>query len=314
MALTTLALAILLAASPCAAPAPAPRVVAVVLGTAQDGGVPQANCRCPRCAAARADPARRRAVASLALLDLTERETFLIDVSPDLPDALERLAADPELPLLPGRTPLAGVLLTHAHVGHYAGLIHFGREVLASRALPLYATDRMAGFLETNAPWSELVRLGHVCPVRIEPGRTVELTPHLRVTALLVPHRDELSDTVAFLVEGPTRRLLWLPDIDRWERWDRAIEDVLDEVDYAFLDATFHSPAELPGRNLDEIPHPLVTATVDRIERRTPRPRAQVFLVHLNHSNGLLGPDPAPRRAVESAGIEVAEDGTRLDL
>lgn len=302
----------------CLAPAAAPQsdspgVTAIVLGIAQDAGLPQANCRCPRCLAARRDPDRRRQVTALALHDAATRQTFLIDATPDFPAQLERLAQDPEVALPEGRTPLAGILLTHAHIGHYAGLIHLGREAMAASQLPLFASERMLHFLEHNAPWSELVAQGRVCPAPLALGERAQLTPRLSAQALRVPHRDELSDTVAFLIRGPRRSLLWLPDIDKWERWEMPLESILDEVDYAFLDGSFYSPDELPDRSLAEIPHPLIPETRARL-RQLPQRRAQVFFIHLNHSNRLL--DPAAPEHLELAfeGLAVAHEGLRLEL
>jgi len=291
-----------------------PRVVAVVLGTAQDAGVPQANDRCERCEAARADPEKRRFASSLALIDAAEEKIFLIDATPDFKDQLSLLGNDPTFPLPAGRTPLAGILLTHAHIGHYAGLIHLDRAVMSSNRLPVYATERMGRFITDNAPWSELVRLKQISLVRLEPGKEVALTPNLRVTPVLVPHRDELSDTVAYFVDGPARRLLWLPDIDKWEKWSRPLEEVLREVDYAFLDATFYSGAELPDRDLSKIPHPLVINTSARVKAIRDEIETRIFLIHMNHSNPLLGPTGDEHRDLEKVGIEIATKGQRIEL
>ena len=280
-------------------------VHAIVLGAAQDGGVPQAGCACVRCAAARSGAGPRLRPACLGLVD-EQGGRFLIDATPALPEQLDLLLAEG----CKAERELSGVLLTHAHAGHYTGLIHFGREMRAERSLPLHATPRLCAFLERDAPWSELERHGH-CELRpLEPGTSVRLTARLRVTAWPVPHRDELSDTVAFLVEGPSRRLLWLPDIDAWSAWERPLEEVLDEVDLAFLDATFWSSDELPGRDLSQVPHPLAEETVRRAAGR----RAEVHLVHLNHSNPLLGPDAEPRASVEAAGVRLAREGERHPL
>ena len=117
------------------------------------------------------------------------------------------------------------MLLTHAHIGHYTGLMYLGREALGASAVPVYATPRMAAFLRGNGPWSLLVTQGHIDLREIAPGQPLALTPRLTVTALTVPHRDELSDTVGFRVQGPSRTLLYVPDIDKWEKWDRRLED-----------------------------------------------------------------------------------------
>jgi pyrroloquinoline quinone biosynthesis protein B len=312
-ALAPLLASLIVAATPTI---PAPRVEAIVLGIAQDAGVPQANCRCARCDRARRNPRHRHFASSLALLDLTDRKTWLVEATPDVREQLDLLAAHPLQPLREGRTPLDGVLLTHAHVGHYAGLIHFGREAMGSRGLPVHCTDRLASFLETNGPWSLAVELGHLALRRIEVERPFPLGAHVTVTALTVPHRDELSDTVAFVIRGPRRTLLWLPDIDKWEKWDRRLEDVLAGVDVALLDATFYSGGELPDRPLRDVPHPTVEETLARLAAWKPEvgARPRILLIHVNHSNPLLGPGRREARVVEAAGIEVATEGLRLDL
>jgi pyrroloquinoline quinone biosynthesis protein B len=281
-------------------------VRAVVLGIAQDGGLPHIGCVQEACARARRDPRRRQRVACLGLVDETSGRRFLVDATPDLASQIESLNAGRSVER---RRPVDGILLTHAHVGHYAGLVYLGREALGADAVPVLATPRMAGFLRGNGPWSQLVSLRHVDLREIEPGREVELTPALRVTPLTVPHRDELSDTVAYRVRGPSRSLLYLPDIDKWEKWERRIEDEVGQVDVALLDGSFHEATEIPGRSLAEIPHPLVPETMARLSRLARR----VVFVHLNHTNRLLW-DAAARRRLSAGGFHVAGDGEELPL
>ena len=164
----------------------------------------------------------------------------------------------------------------------------------------------MARFLRANRPWSRLIERGNVTVREIEPGRELALTPRLRVEAVRVPHRDEDSDTVGYFVRGPERTLLWLPDIDKWEKWDRSIEQVLQDRGLtAFLDGTFFDAGEIPGRSIADIPHPLVPETVARVG---PRPPARTVFVHLNHTNRLLW-DAAAVRALEQKGFAVAREG-----
>ena len=278
-----------------------PAVEAVVLGIAQDGGVPHLGCRQKLCVEARRDPSKRRRVASLGLVDTIAGKRFVIDATPDFAEQVARLGALPD-----------GILLTHAHIGHYLGLAQLGREVLNAREMPVYCTSSMARFLRENGPWKRLVTLGNIAIHEIEPDREFALTDSLRVTALRVPHRDEDSDTVAYLVAGPSRKLLWLPDIDKWEKWDRRVEDLVRETDIAFLDGTFSSAGEIPGRSLAEIPHPLVPETVARLsEASVPSPK--VFFVHLNHTNRLLW-DGAAVRQLRRKGFGVASEGQRVPL
>ena len=288
-----------------AGPHPAP-VRAVVLGVAQDGGVPHIGCTQRLCEDARRDPSQRQRVACLGLVDESAGQRFLIDATPDLASQIESLGgpavADP-------RRPVDGILLTHAHVGHYTGLMYLGREALGARGVPVYATPRMTRFLRENGPWNLLVSLGNIDLREIEAGREVALTPGLRVTPVLVPHRDELSDTVGFRVRGPSRSLLYVPDIDKWERWDRKVEDEVGGADTALLDGTFEDAGEVPGRALADIPHPLVGETATRLAAV----KGRVLFIHLNHTNRLLW-DAGAQRDLAAKGFRVARDGEELPL
>jgi len=275
---------------------------AVVLGVAQDGGVPHAGCRQTLCVDARRDARRRQSVAALGLVDPIAGKRFLIDATPDFALQIEALGGLPD-----------GILLTHAHIGHYLGLVQLGREVLGARNVPVYCTPSMASFLRSNLPWSRLVALENIAIHEIQPGVELALTPDLHVTAFRVPHRDEDSDTVAFLVRGPDRKLLWLPDIDKWEKWDRKLADFLaDPTLIAFVDGTFFSADELPGRSIAEVPHPLVPETMALVAAGSAQARRVVF-VHLNHTNRLLW-DAAALREIEGKGFSVAREGQRVRL
>lgn len=281
---------------------PIPAAEAVVLGIAQDGGVPHLGCRQSLCVEARRDPSKRRLVASLGLLDPAAEKRFLIDATPDFPEQVELLGGLPH-----------AILLTHAHIGHYLGLAQLGKEVRNTRELPVYCTASMARFIRENKPWSRLVERRNIVLREIEAGKGFVLSDHLRATAIRVPHRDEDSDTVAYLVAGPRRRLLWLPDIDRWEKWDRKPEDFASDPSLTmFLDGTFFSADEIPGRAIEDIPHPLVPATAARLTAGGP-PAAKVFFVHLNHTNRLLW-DEAAVMELAARGFGVAREGDRLPL
>ncbi len=281
---------------------PAKGPEAVVLGVAQDGGVPHAGCHQPVCVQARTDPSRRVRVASLGLLDPETGKRFLVDATPDFADQIEALGGLPD-----------GILLTHAHIGHYLGLAQLGREVLGARRVPVYCTPSMAAFLRGNKPWSRLVALENILIREVAPGEEIVLTPSLRATPLRVPHRDEDSDTVAWILRGPSRSILWLPDIDKWETWDRRLEDLLaDPALTVFVDGTFFSADEIPGRAIRDIPHPLVPETEARLAA-VPSAKGRVYFVHLNHTNRLLW-DEAARAALEARGFGVAREGQRIPL
>jgi pyrroloquinoline quinone biosynthesis protein B len=298
----------------------------LVLGTAQDAGLPQLGCTAPCCEAARADPAQVRLVAALLIVDPRTNQRWLIDATPDLGAQVERARGHP-----PGRAAaqptvgrpalFEGVFLTHAHMGHYTGLAELGREAYAASDLPVYCTAAMASFLTHNGPWSQLVERGEVSLAVFQPGEPVVLSrdpdtgvPDLTVTAFRVPHRDEFSDTVGYRVDGPSASLLYIPDIDKWERAEHTLSGWLDSVDVALLDGTFYADGEIPGRSMADIPHPFITETLALLQALPVAPRARVVFTHLNHSNPAARAGSEAQLVVQAAGAHVAREGEVFEL
>lgn len=286
-----------------------------VLGIVQDGGLPHAGCSCDRCQAGRLDPKRRRHVASLALVLTDRQETYLFDATPDLREQLAMLGGSrPETAGRVDRQPLTGVFLTHAHIGHYLGLAFFGYEAIHTSRLPVFASPRMAEFLSANGPWSQLVDLENIVLQPLTAGEPVALEEGVAVTPIFAPHRDEYADTLGFLIEGPNRRVFYLPDTDSWIAWPTPVTDLLAAVDVALLDGTFFSTDELPGRRVEQIGHPLIEATMDLLQALVDAHRLEVFFTHLNHSNPALDPDSDARRRVESRGFAILAEGQKIPL
>jgi pyrroloquinoline quinone biosynthesis protein B len=269
---------------------------AILLGNAQDAGVPQAGCGCENCRAAWSYAGERKWVSALGLVDTGAGEWFLIDATPDFREQFHWMQG------VAASARFGGILITHAHIGHYTGLIHLGYEAMAARSVPLYGTRRLNDFLRAHAPWRQLVEQNNIALRELAPGEWFSLTPTLSVKPLLVPHRDEWSDTVGFLIRGPAHKLLYLPDIDGWDKWERPVREVASGVDVALLDGSFFSAGELPGRDLSKIGHPLVTDTVARLAGVA----ADVYFIHLNHSNPLHRPGPE-RAWLEAQGFKVGE-------
>jgi len=292
-----------------------PMPYVVVLGTAQDGGLPQLGCEEECCRAAWRNPSARRLVSSLLIVDPRSGKRWLIDATPDIAEQVE-LARDHGQPSGPGHRPplFDGVFLTHLHMGHYAGLLHLGREVYASQTMPVYCSERSAAFLKSEAPWSALVENENIRLEPVLPESPIELAPGLSITPILVPHRDEYSDTFAFRIEGPSRKVLFLPDIDKWERWAPPIEETLAAVDVALLDGTFFDTTEVPGRDHTQILHPLISRSLLRFATLPFSQRSKVHYTHLNHSNPAANPRSLARMRIERTGAKVAAEGLRIDL
>ena len=286
-----------------------------VLGSVQDGGLPHAACNCDRCERARQDPDARRYVASIALVVPSSGKVFLFDATPDLHHQLFLLRDVRNAP--PGRvdrSPVDGVFLTHAHIGHYLGLAFFGYEVVSTSGLPVYATPRMADFLRHNGPWSQLVALSNIAIEEMAAGSRVELDESIVVEAIAAPHRDEYADTLGFVIRGPNRSLLYLPDTDSWTAWSVPIETFLADVDVALIDGTFFSLDELPGRSVEEIGHPLISDSMDLLQGLVDDRATEIFFTHLNHSNPALDPDSAQIKEVERRGFAIVTEMDRFPL
>ncbi|MCB9339747.1 MAG: MBL fold metallo-hydrolase [Lewinellaceae bacterium] len=282
----------------------------IVLGTAQDAGYPQAGCEKDCCRPAWAQPALRRLVSSIAIVDPESGDAWMVDATPDFPEQLHRLEH-----ILPGKpVRLKGIFLTHAHIGHYTGLMHLGREVMGAKALPVYAMPRMRSFLENNGPWSQLVALENIEIRNLSADSTISLNERLSITPVQVPHRDEFSETVGFKIDGPEKSLLFIPDIDKWERWGRDIRTVLKTVDFALLDGTFYQNGEIPGRDMGEIPHPFISESMALFADLPPAEKAKVHFIHFNHTNPVLLENSGARGSVEGAGFGICGEGANFKL
>ncbi len=274
---------------------------AIVLGTAQDAGHPQMGCTRSCCESAWVGAGHR--VSSVGIVDPDTGTHWILDATPDFPAQQHSL---------PGT--LGGVFPTHAHMGHYTGLMYLGREAMGARDVPVWVMPRMKTFLSENGPWEQLVSLGNIHLSELADGVSVRLSERLTITPLQVPHRDEYSETVGFIVRGPARAILYLPDIDKWDRWDTPIESLIRSVDRAWLDGTFYDNSELPGRDMTQIPHPFIVESMARFETLSPKDRARVHFIHLNHTNPALNQTSEARRVIGQAGFHVAEAGDRIEL
>jgi len=294
---------------------PVPRPSLLVLGSAQDGGLPHAACSCARCAAARRRPERARAVASVALLSAAADRAWIIDATPDLPAQLERLRLARGRPAGSiDRAPIDGVLLTHAHFGHVTGLGFLGFEAVHTREIEVRCSEALAAFLAANSPWADLVARRNIVLVPFRPGERLRLAEDLTVLPFRVPHRDEHADTMGFRIDGPRHTVLYVPDTDDWERWDPPLESRLAGVSFALLDGTFFSTEELPDRGTRSIGHPPIRQTIARLGPQPPSARPRIAFTHLNHSNPAVDPRSPAAREIRRTGFAVAADGETIEL
>jgi len=281
-----------------------------VLGVAQDAGYPQTGCYQPHCMRAWEDKSLRRTASSIAVVDASTQSKYLFDATPDMREqlyALQQTAPDADY-------TLHGVFLTHAHIGHYVGIMHFGHEAMGAHDIPVYAMPRMHDYLSTNGPWDQLVRYKNIALQAMQDGKAIEFSDNLTVTPFRVPHRDEYSETVGYRIDGPNKSAVFIPDIDKWEDWSTDVRDIIRGVDYALLDGSFFADGELPGRDMSAIKHPFVAESMALFEDMTDEEKSRVIFIHFNHTNPLLIEGSKEQTVVTKHGFRFAHEGMRLDL
>ncbi|MDQ7048201.1 MAG: MBL fold metallo-hydrolase [Enterobacterales bacterium] len=282
------------------------RMEVFILGVAQDAGYPQINCYKPHCMPGWEDVTKRRMATSLALVDHRHKSFYLFEATPDIKQQLYQVYRQF------GNYHLAGIFLTHAHMGHYTGLMHLGREAQGASNIPVYAMPRMIQFLSDNGPWSQLVKLKNIQLNSIQNNQAVEIADGVAVIPFIVPHRDEFSETVGFKIVHNNKSLLFIPDIDKWRRWKTDVRPLIEQVDYALLDATFYAAGEIKNRDMSEIPHPFVEESMLYFSSLSKADKRKVHFIHFNHSNPLLIENSEAQADVLKAGYRFAKEGMRI--
>jgi pyrroloquinoline quinone biosynthesis protein B len=268
----------------------------------QDGGLPQLGCTKSCCVAS----INRKTVSSLALVEPLKHRFSLLDATPDIVQQCKLVDS------LYKEVKLHSIFLTHAHRGHYTGILHLGREAMNAKSIPVYVMPRMTDFISTNGPWNQLVRLNNISLTTMQNDVSIE-NENFSITPLLVPHRDEFSETVGYRVKGPNKSILFIPDIDKWSKWSRSLVAEIEKVDYAFLDGTFFADGEV-DRPMSEIPHPFVTETMSLLNDAPASIKRRVYFIHFNHTNPLINPLSSERKKVEQLGYQIAKEGAIFSL
>lgn len=281
----------------------------IVLGNVQDAGSPQLGCNKECCKDLWKNPDLKRKIISMGVMDHQYQKNYLLDASPDISSQLQLLQQEHTTPKI-----IDGIFITHAHIGHYTGLMYLGKEGASTQNIPVYAMPKLAGFLNNNGPWSQLVTQKNIVVNEMQNEHPVTLSPNLKITPIQVPHRDEFSETVGFLIEGPEKKALFIPDIDKWGKWKYNITDFIKKVDYAFIDATFYNATELNNRDISTIPHPLVEESMQLFNNLSPEYKKRVYFIHFNHTNKLLNPESNESKTVIKNGYNIARMGDIVAL
>ncbi len=278
-----------------------------ILGVAQDAGFPQAGCYEARCSPAWEDRNQQQAATALAIIDPSTKQTILFEATPQLPQQLYELHKRAPV----DEYQIKGVFITHAHIGHYTGLMYFGHEAQGAQNVPVFVMPRLRNFLENNGPWSQLVEFNNIQLQTLQADKA-HTVGRITVQPFTVPHRDEFSETVGFKISSPSKSAIFIPDIDKWEKWQQSLPELIMDVDYAFLDATFYADGELPNRDMSKVPHPLVTDTMLKLISLNEHHRNKVWFIHFNHTNPLLDPQSSAAQQVRSKGFNISSTGQEL--
>jgi pyrroloquinoline quinone biosynthesis protein B len=283
----------------------------VALGVAQDAGYPQMGCNKVCCKRAWNNPSLKRFATSLALVDPANKKWWLYEATPDIKEQLQlfRELTDSAYNFLPD-----GIFLTHGHIGHYTGLMELGREVMNTKAVPVYTMPRMKKYLSENGPWSQLLSLNNISSVDLKADSAAQLNSTISVTPFLVPHRDEYTETVGYTIKVNNHKTIFIPDIDKWSKFTSDINLMISQSNLALLDGTFYKDGELAGRAMSEVPHPFIEESIQQFDNLPSTDKNKIRFIHFNHTNPLLNEQSAESKKLYEVGFKIAKQGELIYL
>ncbi|HKU69033.1 MAG TPA: MBL fold metallo-hydrolase [Candidatus Baltobacteraceae bacterium] len=291
-----------------------------VLGSAAGGGVPQWNCACANCTAARRGEQPRRTESCVAIG--SAGRWLLLNCSPDIASQIEAFA--PLQPQSTRGTPIAGMLFTDANVDHVGGLAvlrqtGMHRFVLRSTSIVREIATAQPAFAPFASPphhWIDVAAnafcepvdtgdlVGHALDVRPIPvsGSTPGYAGRLHIPGAVVAYeiRDRQSG----------RTLLFAPV---FAAIDDELRAAVERADLAFLDGSFYSDdelqrAQLMDKTASHLGHQPVGGEDGTLAQLREAAEKIVF-THLNNSNPMLDPSSEAAQRVRSFGAQIAHDG-----
>jgi pyrroloquinoline quinone biosynthesis protein B len=291
-------------------------VSVTILGTAQDGGIPQAGCSCQRCLDAHRDLKLRKYPVSLGILGV-DGTKHIIEITKNLSEQLVIWTPEKNDLFIPET-----VSITHLHLGHIEGIGQLGKPVMGLREVDVYLSPKNKDVFDNR---SDIVLMEDEGNIRthsknfyhpFEPkdgcGFSLQFIP--------IPHRSELGDNAAIIIKAEGKSILFMPDQDSWSdtldyHSKENIRDFLKmfDIDEALIDGTFWNMNELPRRDISKIPHPTIQETIQLLgSKREGDP--EISFLHLNHSNPVNDLGSEQRKVVEENGWKISEIGDVLKL
>jgi len=277
----------------------------LILGSGQDAGIPQIGCYCENCNNARSKKEYIHLSPSICFYDNEKEFCFLIDASPDIKYQVDLLKTMKISHTRKGNLPFDGIFLTHAHFGHCSGLWLLGQECTDEKNVPIYCSPIMKKFLQNNHPFNHLLDRNNIILREMEIGKELHFKNlNFFIKPIEVPHRNEYTDTVGFIIESK-RKLLYFSDLDFWTE---ELTKHVNSVDIALLDGTFYTKDEIS--RYKDIPHPPIIETIDLFKDS----ETEIYFTHFNHSNPIVRPKGEEWNYVIKKGFKIAYDRLIIEI
>ncbi len=291
-----------------------------VLGSAAGGGVPQWNCACANCAAARAGTQPRRSSSSFAISGGGDT-WFLVNASPDVAQQIEAFA--PLQPLARRGTPIAGMLFTDANVDHLGGLAVLRQA--GDHAFAIRSTATVRALAASDRAFSAFTAAPHRWEVMAD-REVVRLDDRLTATALYVAGltpgyagREALPDAVtAYLIADTASggHVLFAPV---FSDVGPALLEAAERADLAFFDGSFFSDDELSDVDVPKAARSLGHAPIggpdgSLVTLGARETASRRFYAHVNNTNPILDPASPAFAEIAGRGFGVAADGMEFRL
>ena len=277
-----------------------------VLGTSQDAGYPQVGCKNICCQTAWDNPELKKFPSSIAIINKEDRKYWLIDITPEIKTQIQMIDKFD--------CSLEGIFITHAHIGHYMGLINLGLEVMNLKNIPVYVMPKMKEFIINNTLLNQLVENNNIKLSLISDGVDININDNFTIQAFDVPHRNELSETVGYKIIGQKKSAIYMPDIDSWDRFEKNLFKLINNNDILFLDGTFYQKSEIKTRDIKKIPHPSIVDTMDMLMDLSDEDKQKIHFIHFNHTNDAIREGSEAYNTIIDSGFSISRENQRFNL
>jgi pyrroloquinoline quinone biosynthesis protein B len=305
----------------------------VVLGAAAGGGVPQWNCGCPVCRAARTDHPEFQSTQASIAISADGEHWFLINASPDL---RQQLIATPRLHPKAGRlrhSPITGVILTNGEIDAVAGLLSM-RE---GSPFTIYAHAKVLAILKANSIFNVLSESNvRREPIEVdqpfEPKLPDGSASGIEILPFTVPGKaawylegkahpggnDGTGDTLGLRIEDRTTGK-YLYFVAACAEVTDALKARLSGAPLVFFDGTVWHDAELIAAGLgaktgQAMGHIAMSGDRGAMQSLAGLDIDRKIFLHINNSNPALLHGSAERKIAEGAGWQIPADGTEIVL